>query len=136
MVEPHAVTTRSKWRNYKILAVVGVPVVCVIAIAVFVGLGAMRIFSVPNATMSPAIDPGDHFLMIGSPLMRKPHRGDVIVFQTDDIFPFRPRTLLVKRLVGLPGDRITLSGGILSINGREAMFRNRSGEIHYLTPSF
>lgn len=43
---------------------------------------------------------------------REPSRGDVVVF-------YSPRTdnFWVKRLVGLPGDRIQLVGDILYING-------------------
>jgi signal peptidase I len=42
-----------------------------------------------------------------------PERGDVVVFR----LPRDPSTTYVKRLIGLPGDRIQMQGGRLYING-------------------
>ncbi len=47
--------------------------------------------------------------IFGSP----PQRGDVAVFK----LPRDNRTDYVKRIVGLPGDRIQMIGGVLNING-------------------
>ncbi len=44
----------------------------------------------------------------------QPQRGDIIVFR----LPTNPRTDYIKRLVGLPGDRIQVREGVLSINGQ------------------
>ena len=52
---------------------------------------------------------------------RDPSRGDIVVFET----PERAITVcgaggtFVKRLVGTPGDRISMSGGVLSVNGEK-----------------
>jgi len=43
-----------------------------------------------------------------------PKRGDVIVFQ----HPHSDR-VMIKRLIGLPGDRIEVKGGLLFLNGKE-----------------
>jgi signal peptidase I len=43
-----------------------------------------------------------------------PRRGDVIVFQ----HPFNPR-VMIKRVIGLPGDTIEMKGGRLFLNGQE-----------------
>ncbi len=43
---------------------------------------------------------------------RAPERGDVVVFR----LPRDPSTTYVKRLIGLPGDRIQMRGGRLYIN--------------------
>jgi signal peptidase I len=61
------------------------------------------------------------------PVVREPVRGEVVVFQFargpgGTIFPADqrrelPRDAFVKRLIGLPGDRIAVTGGRLVING-------------------
>src|SRR6266480_3627140 len=54
-------------------------------------LGLVRPFSVPTGAMTPALSRGDHFMMEGfTYLVRKPHRGDIIVFRADDN-PFASR---------------------------------------------
>jgi signal peptidase I len=50
---------------------------------------------------------------------RDPQRGDIVVFRTPEQAVVRCGAggTFVKRLVGLPGDRIALAGGVLEING-------------------
>jgi signal peptidase I len=53
----------------------------------------------------------------------EPARGDVAVFR----LPSNPSENYIKRLVGVPGDRIQVKGGILHVNG-EAVRREPSEE--------
>ena len=41
-------------------------------------------------------------------------RGDIIVFH----FPMNPDEELIKRVIGLPGDHISVQAGVMSINGQ------------------
>ena len=50
---------------------------------------------------------------------KEPERGDVIVFKT----PADNRTDYIKRLIGLPGDRIQFNGSELYINNN-LIFKN------------
>jgi len=103
-------------------------------------------FRIPSGSMFPTLLIGDHlfvnkltygpripFTDIRLPGFREPERGDVVVFEvgrndgresglrTDivpaDLYPALPQDDFVKRLVGLPGDRIRIRDGRLTING-------------------
>jgi signal peptidase I len=94
-----------------------------------------RPYYVPSGSMEPTIQIGDELLTskfaygysrysmpfdIGPEsatrlLQRMPQRGDVIVFR----LPRDTKQVYVKRLIGLPGDRIQMRDGRLWINGAE-----------------
>lgn len=42
-----------------------------------------------------------------------PQRGDIVIFRTDEI----PDEMLIKRVIGLPGDSLMFIDGSLYING-------------------
>jgi signal peptidase I len=91
-------------------------------------------FYVPSGSMEPTIQIGD--ALLGSKFAygysryslpygmgpqsahrlfgRLPHRGDVVVFR----LPRDPEVTYVKRVVGLPGDRLQMVHGRLFLNGR------------------
>ena len=89
-------------------------------------------FNIPAASMVPTLLVGDYFfvtkyaygytryalpysppLFSGRIFASEPRRGDVVVFR----LPKDDRVDYVKRIVGLPGDRIQMKGGQLFING-------------------
>jgi len=64
--------------------------------------------------MRPTLQDGEYILV--NKLAYKfsePKRGDIIVF----IFPVNPEEDLIKRIVGIPGDTVTVQDGVLSVNG-------------------
>ena len=103
-----------------------------VAIALVVRTFAYEPFNIPSRSMVPTLLVGDylfvskfsygysrHTVAFGLPLFdgrilgSEPERGDVVVFR----LPLDPSQDYIKRVVGLPGDRIQLIGGILHING-------------------
>jgi signal peptidase I len=74
-----------------------------------------------------AVDTGDQvFVDKFSYNFVKPHRGDVFVFRTDNIFgiPVDPVTgdnsFYIKRLAGLPSDTLRIDPPLLHVNGKPA----------------
>ena len=111
-----------------------------LAIAVLAALGLRSLvyepYNIPSESMQPGLLAGDYLFVakwpygysrfslplgldlfdgrIGGVL---PARGDVVVFKT----PRDNRADFIKRVIGLPGDRIRMVGGLVEINGRTAM---------------
>lgn len=73
----------------------------------------VKSYRIPAASMAPTLITGDRiFTVAKSYRNRPPERGDVIVFELAD----GSGVTYVKRLIGLPGDRLWILGGILHIN--------------------
>lgn len=90
-------------------------------------------FSIPSSSMAPTLIPGDYvvvskisygygpysLLLVTAGLSRRfpagwlPQRGDVVVFHVAGKTPAD----FIKRVVGLPGERIQMIRNVLSING-------------------
>ncbi|MGN0480393.1 MAG: signal peptidase I [Lachnospiraceae bacterium] len=69
--------------------------------------------TVPTGSMSNTIRPGDHVIgMRLAYLFEEPDRGDIIIFP----FPDNEEDTYVKRIIGLPGEKIEIKAGILYIN--------------------
>ena len=100
-------------------------------------------FSIPSGSMRPTLLEGDylfvtkwaygysrHSLPFSPPLFSgriwgsEPQRGDVVVFK----FPPNPSLDYIKRVIGLPGDKIQMKDGQLFING-EGVPRDKVGQI-------
>lgn len=112
-----------------------------VAIAIGVRTIGYEPFNIPSGSMIPTLLVGDylfvskwsygysrHSLPFSLPLIpsntrilfTEPQRGDVAVFK----LPADNKTDYIKRLIGLPGDRIQVIAGILHING-QAVRRER-----------
>jgi signal peptidase I len=106
-----------------------------LVLAVFLGfrIAVFQPFSIPSASMEPNLIEGDYIVVskfayglsrasipFSPPLFhgrlfgRTAHRGDIVVFK----LPRDGRTDYVKRIIGLPGDRIQMRRGVVYLNGR------------------
>ncbi|MEK0083682.1 signal peptidase I [Benzoatithermus flavus] len=114
-----------------------------VGIALVVRTFAFEPFNIPSGSMKPTLLVGDYLfvskfaygysrfsLPLGLPLFsgrvleRLPERGDVVVFK----LPSDNKTDYIKRVVGLPGDRVQVRDGVLYING-EAVKLEPAGEF-------
>jgi signal peptidase I len=84
-------------------------------------------FQIPSQSMLPTLKVGDFILVSKStygirlPVLRtklvdisSPKRGDVMVF-----FPPHEDRYFIKRVVGLPGDKVQVLNGVMHINGEQ-----------------
>jgi len=85
-------------------------------------------FVIPSSSMASTLLVGDHVLVdrltLSSPAAWAPfqhyrdvRRNDIVVFYKPTEEPNGEHLPLVKRVIGIPGDRIHLSGGIVYLNG-------------------
>lgn len=81
------------------------------------GAQAVRTFSIPSVSGTPAVQLGDYIVVNNKAYQTAaPARGDVAVFS----LPRDKATIWIKRIVGLPGDRIQMKNGQLFINDTAA----------------
>ena len=113
-----------------------------LALALVLRFAIAQPFRIPSGSMQPTLQVGDYvvvtkwsygygrfsfepldnFLPHGRLFAHLPERGEVIVFRP----PTVPGQDFIKRLIGLPGDRIQMINGVLNING-EAVRRELVG---------
>jgi signal peptidase I len=106
----------------------------------------IRTYRQPSGSMQPTLYPGDMLVVTkwtygygrysfapfplpmenGRLLGRAPQRGELAVFRPSP----EPDRDFIKRVVGLPGDRIQMIDGVLHING-EAVAREPVGEVSF-----
>ena len=115
-------SSKSKKRNMKIRSIakewiqsIGIAIFTTLFITTFVFNAA----EVKGDSMSPTLEEGDRLIIKKYEVVLETEdykRGDIIVFESplenDDKY-------YIKRVIGLPGDKITISNGRLNINDIE-----------------
>jgi len=113
------------WENIKVIAQA-------LILAMVIRTVLFQPFTIPSGSMMPTLLVGDYIfvnkfaygysrfslpfspnLFSGRIFASEPKRGDIVVFR----FPPNPDVDYIKRLVGLPGDRIQVKEGVLYVNG-------------------
>lgn len=91
-----------------------------------------RFYLVPTASMDPVIAPGARVVALAIPygITHRFERGDVAVFDSPVAFPGQPKgEALVKRVVGLGGDTVSVNGGILYVDGKPSPWQGTSPNV-------
>lgn len=112
-------------------------IVVAFILAMFIRTFVVQAFKIPTGSMRPTLLEGDIILVskfiYGAkvpftdwrlPKVRRPLRGDVVVF----IYPENPKKDFIKRLVGFPGESVEIKNGTIYINDRplqDAAFSQR-----------
>lgn len=88
--------------------------IVLVAVLVVFGVRSFLVqpFLVSGASMEPNFHGGDYILINElSYRFREPERGEVVVFR----YPGDEKTFFIKRIVGLPGERVVVTGGKLYV---------------------
>lgn len=87
----------------------------ILAVVLYFGINAVSArVRVDGFSMRPTLQDGEYILINKlAYTLGEPMRGDIVVF----VFPVNPEEDLIKRIIGLPGDTITIQDGALRING-------------------
>jgi signal peptidase I len=114
---------------------VGKTVFWALLIALLLRVLLFQPFTIPSASMEPNLFEGDYIIVSkynygysrhsfpislpesifsGRLFARQPTRGDIVVFK----LPRDPKVDYIKRLIGLPGDRIQVKQGLVYINDK------------------
>lgn len=103
----------------------------------------LEAYVIPSGSMFPSLLKNDHIFVnkmvygIRFPFsenwmvkFREPERGEVIVFK----YPQDMNTFFIKRIVGIPGDKVKFENGILYVNDKpqEKVLPQSSADFDYL----
>jgi signal peptidase I len=97
-------------------------------------------FKVPTVAMEPTLLGASHgipdHIMVDrvTYLFSQPKRGELVVFRTSGIVGIPAEAFFVKRLVGLPGERIEIRDGRLFADGRQLDETSGIPPITYTLP--
>ena len=108
------------------------PFLIAAVVALFIRQFVVEAFKIPSGSMIPTLTIGDHLLVnkfVYGPRIpftdtrffswKEPRRGDIIVFK----YPENEDKNYIKRIVGLPGDKIEIRDGVLLINDQAVQIR-------------
>jgi signal peptidase I len=119
-VDAEAADQEGRPSSHWIVELLGVVVVAIL-VAVLLRTFVVATYSIPSGSMEPTLQIGDRIVV--NKLSYHLHgvdRGNIVVFSTppNEDCAGPPVSDLVKRVIGLPGETISLSDGSVYINGR------------------
>ena len=92
----------------------------------------VKAFKMPASSMRPALEEGDHFIAkLEKYGDRVPRRGDIIIFP----YPEDRSKDFIKRVIGLPGERIEIKDKVVFINDERLQDQWGAHESNVIFPS-
>ena len=88
------------------------PVVSAVIIAILINKFLLFKVLIPSESMVPTLNVNDRLFVTRVYNLEKLKRGDILVFYSEEL-----QEDLIKRLIGLPGDKIQIINGVVSVNG-------------------
>jgi len=90
----------------------GIPIISAIIIAFLINKFLLFKVVIPTESMVPTLNVDDRLFVTRVYDLDNLKRGDIVVFYSEEL-----QLDLIKRLIGLPGDKIKIENGIVSVNG-------------------
>lgn len=91
-----------------------IPVFIAVVIAILINKFLIYKVYIPSSSMVPTLNVGDRLLVTRVYNPDKLKRGDIVVFDSDEL-----NETVIKRLIGLPGDTIKIDGTSVYVNGKK-----------------
>ena len=91
-----------------------IPIISAIILAFLINKFLLFKVLIPSESMVPTLNVGDRLFVTRVYNLEKLKRGDIIVFHSEEL-----QDSLIKRLIGLPGDKIKIENGKVFVNGEE-----------------
>ena len=105
-------------KNYSFISVFFrewiIPILAAIVIAFLINKFLIYTVYIPSESMVPTLNIGDKLMVTRIYDTNNIKRGDIDVFYSKEL-----NEVLIKRVIGLPGDHIEIHGGIVNINGED-----------------
>lgn len=89
-----------------------VPIVVAVILAILINRFLIFKVKIPSESMVPTLNVGDRLFVTRVYNPEKLKRGDIVVFHSDE-----KDEDMIKRLIGLPGDKVIINNGIVTVNG-------------------
>ncbi|WP_317273715.1 MULTISPECIES: signal peptidase I [Clostridium] len=92
----------------------GIPIISAFIIAFLINKFLLFKVLIPSESMVPTLNVGDRLFVTRVYNLDKLQRGDIVVFYSEEL-----QEDLIKRLIGLPGDKIEIINGVVYVNGEK-----------------
>ena len=89
-----------------------VPILIALVLAFLINKFLIFKVKIPSESMVPTLNVGDRLFVTRIHNPEKLKRGDIVVFHSDE-----KNEDMIKRLIGLPGDKVVIKDGIVTVNG-------------------
>lgn len=103
---------REKIRKNKFIMDWVLPILSALILAILISKFLVFNVLVPTGSMIPTINEKDRLVVTKVYNPKNLERGDIVVFESKEL-----NETLIKRLIGLPGDKIDIKNGVVSVNG-------------------
>ena len=91
-----------------------IPIIIAVVLAILINRFLIFRVYIPSSSMAPTLNVNDRLLVTKVYKPENLKRGDIVVFNSKEL-----DEIVIKRLIGLPGDEIRFDGTSVYVNGKK-----------------